>query len=103
MTIAPAPTEIVFDGTDHLPTCPLPVIHLNGTGRTSLLREYQTARQALKNLTGALAKATCHARDYYPLPEPDAFYKARATRQAVFALLDELDEYLIAHTHQIAR
>lgn len=103
MTTSSPSSTATFDGTAHLPPCPLPVIHLNGTGRTTLLREYQTARQALKNLSGALAKATCNARDYYPRSEANAYYQARDTRQAAFALLDELDEYLVAHLHQIAR
>jgi hypothetical protein len=102
MTASPSSTA-TFDGTAHLPPCPLPVVHLNGTGRITLLHEYQTARQALLNLSDALAQTTCNARDYYTRPEPNAYYQARDTRQAVFALLDELDDYLVAHIQQIAR
>ena len=90
-----------FQATEHLPECPLPVVHLNGTGRDTLLREYSEARKAFGNFTRALGDTTCNGRDYYPLSS-DAYSDARRTRDAVHCLLDEIGTYLDDHLAHIA-
>lgn len=86
-----------YTGDNHVEPCPLPVLHLNGTGRATLLAQYQAAEEALDAFCVALARATLHPRDYYPHPEDDAFEQAQATRTQLYALCDELQGYLHDH------
>ena len=83
---------------DRLPTggFTFPVVHLNGTGRETLTREYRAAYDAAKATRESFALVTCHGRDYYPLPG-DAYYDARRVRDAHLRSLDLLIEYLEAH------
>lgn len=74
-----------------------PMIHLNGTGKTSLQSEYREALKALHQAQEALQKATCHPRDFYPYEDPDAFEKARAWRADQHHKLHEVEAYLTAH------
>jgi hypothetical protein len=85
-----------FSATEHLPECPLPVVHLNGTGRETLVSEYLKASKALNAFCAAFAAVTCNGRDYYPISD-DAYSEARKTRLAVFVLCDEIDAYLNDH------
>jgi len=43
-----------------------PTIHLNGTGRKSLLDELEVAHTALNQALVAVGQVTVHGRDYYP-------------------------------------
>jgi hypothetical protein len=54
----------------------IPILHLNGTGRTTLRDEYAAAYDALLKAREAFASTTCNGRDFYP-QGPDAYYKAR--------------------------
>lgn len=53
-----------------------PTIHLNGTDKETLLREYRAAYDKLDEAIEALSKVTVHGRDYYP-QEPGAYITAR--------------------------
>lgn len=44
----------------------IPTIHLNGTGKQTLLDGCQTAREALSNAKEKLMAAAPNGRDYYP-------------------------------------
>lgn len=90
------PTE--YTGDKHLPACPFPVPHLNGTGRKELLAQYQGAMVGLDELTRTLGKCNLHERDFYPHPEGRSAYEdALATRRQVWALIDEISGYLTDH------
>ena len=89
-----------FNGTAHLPACPLPLVHLNGTGRSTLQAEYADAHKAVLWLQDSLASATCHGRDYYVISS-DAYVQARHTRDEAFRLIDELKDYLAAHYYAL--
>ena len=91
-----------FPGSAHLPACPLPVCHLNGTGRDTLQREYRAAHRALRAFRDAFAQTTCNGRDYYPIGD-QAYYQARATRDVALDLITELETYLEAHLDHIDR
>lgn len=84
-----------------IPSYPLPVPHLNGTGRETLLREYREAHQALDAFAMALHRVTCHGRDYY-LAGADALQEAKASRTKIFDLLDEIDSYLEDHIRHLS-
>lgn len=45
----------------------VPMVHLNGTSRQSLIEQQKEIRSAAIVLLTALAGATPHDRDYYPL------------------------------------
>lgn len=97
MTLAlPPASTAVFAATGNLPECDYPYVHFNGTGRDTLLREYQAANNALNAFCYALAQVTCHERDYYP-HGLHAFLDAKRTRAAVFSLCDEIGSYLEDH------
>ena len=57
-----------------------PTIHLNGTSRESLTKEYQTATDALRAAINALAAITINGRDYYP--QGDAAFQVAVNRRA---------------------
>lgn len=54
----------------------IPTIHLNGTGKTTLLDELKVAHGAVTAAVDALRQVTVHGRDYYP-QGPDAYKQAR--------------------------
>lgn len=90
-----------FPGSAILPACPLPLVHLNGTGRDTLQQEFHEAHRALKAFGDAFANITCNGRDYYPIGD-SAYYQARNTRDCAFDLIKELETYLEAHLAHLA-
>lgn len=55
----------------------IPTIHLNGTGRDNLEREYAEALDAVSHAQQVVAKITVHGRDYYPQRDNHAFNQAQ--------------------------
>lgn len=85
---------------DSHPSYPQPHIHLNGTGRATLTRETEEARDSLMAAVKAFKSMTCHGRDFYILNDARAFEKAAAKREDMDWNLTELAEYLDARlTH----
>jgi hypothetical protein len=82
--------------TDTPTDYPLPLIHLNGTGRDTLLQEYRDALTAARAAHRAFAATTCHGRDFYPL-HPGAFAEARDRRDLHMFQLNDLLLYLESH------
>lgn len=73
----------------------LPIVHLNGTGRSTLFREWDDALLACEAAERKLQHATLHARDFYPRDDDLAsYYAARAQRDAQLAKLQEVADYL---------
>jgi hypothetical protein len=70
-----------------------PTVHLNGTGRETLLKEVVDAAHAVDAAWTALAAMTVHARDYY-LQGPNALRQAerehRERLEAIRAVYDDL-------------
>lgn len=81
---------------------PLPRVHLNGTGRRMLTEDYSRAQDTLHAAITDMAKIEFNARDYYILPDPDAFHKARKKRDEMFAKLHEVELYLLAHMEAVS-
>jgi hypothetical protein len=75
---------------------PTPIIHLNGTGRENLTKEYEELRQALKQVEKALNHCTLHQRDYY-VADPQRWEDAKAWRDAQWAHFDALMLYTTQH------
>lgn len=78
----------------------LPLVHLNGTGRDTLTKEYYAAYRSLKTSIEHFLDITCNARDYYPISD-SAYTKARDHRDANFAKLKEVLDYLEAHIEHL--
>lgn len=66
-----------------------PCIHLNGTGKDALVKQQQDVYRALYATLQALAEATPHMRDYYPLGD-EVYARALAEHQRRRAVLDAL-------------
>jgi hypothetical protein len=70
-----------------------PTIHLNGTGRATLSREYGEVVEKLRAALTALDELTVNGRDYYP-QGPDAVQQAieehRARYRQVQAVYDDM-------------
>jgi hypothetical protein len=79
---------------------PLPTVHLNGTGRKMLQDGYMAAYETLEKATEALAAIEFNARDYY-VQEDGAYIKAREERNKMFAHLEHVNEYLVAHLEAV--
>jgi hypothetical protein len=67
----------------------IPTVHMNGTGKETLLREYVNAMNALDMAIDALRFITVHGRDYYPQGN-DAINDAMAQRASHFEKLEEV-------------
>jgi hypothetical protein len=79
----------------------LPTIHLNGTGRQTLLDHYNDAYRALVTAHAAFTEIEFNARDYYP-QGPDAYHRARTERDCALHKFGQLKEYLEAHLIHLA-
>jgi hypothetical protein len=79
----------------------LPTIHLNGTGRETLLAEYHAAYRAVLAARDAFHATTCNGRDFYP-QGPDAYSQARTERDAVLNHFGAIQQYLEAHLIHLA-
>lgn len=77
----------------------LPTVHLNGTSRKDLIRDYETAMTAVHAAFTALQAAAPNGRDYYP-QGPDACGRAEDEHRARLGHLEavhtELTEILMA-------
>lgn len=71
----------------------LPSIHLNGTGKLTLTREYDAAAEALEEFKHKFGQITCHARDYY-VQSPEAYPKARDERNKIWEHIEAVESYL---------
>jgi hypothetical protein len=59
----------------------IPTVHLNGTGKKSLLEELEAADTAIREAIDKLRQVTVHGRDYYP-QGPHAYPQARREMDA---------------------
>lgn len=75
----------------------IPTLHLNGTGKQSLLSELETAHAAVTAAIDALRQVTVHGRDYYVQGE-HAYHQARHEMDARLAALSSVvDDLLNMH------
>jgi predicted DNA binding protein len=73
----------------------IPAIHLNGTGKATLLKEYKEAGMAVIRALKAVQSMTVHQRDYYPKGD-EAWRVARATWERQLSDLDRIRKELTA-------
>lgn len=78
------------------PEFTLPVIHLNGNSRATLLEQYTRADDAAAALVDAFMGIDFHARDYYPRGM-DAFDRARLERNEIRNKIYDVLEYFRQH------
>lgn len=83
------------------PDYQLPVIHLNGSGRQSLLDYYKNAYRKAIELRDSLNTGAFHGRDYYPAGA-GAWAAACDQRREQEQRLAELMRYLEAHLAHLA-
>lgn len=70
-----------------------PALHLNGTGYTTLNREYETAVEALDLAIQKVEAITVHGRDYYPQGD-GAINRAVAEHRARLTALGNVKDQL---------
>lgn len=80
----------------------LPVVHLNGTGRRTLIEDYENASSAVLSAIDSVANIEFNARDYY-VAEPGAWEVARDQRTAILLKLREVQHYLDAHLVHLSK
>ena len=73
-----------------------PMVHLNGTGETTLRREYYHFYKALCKAESAMNEVTFHSRDYYPLGI-HAFSDALEERKEMMISLTKFRLYIMRH------
>jgi hypothetical protein len=78
-----------------------PTIHLNGTGRESLIYQATGAAGAVIRAQQALGEAWPHGRDYYP-QGPDALRAAETQFREWQAALEKVREGLMKLAERIA-
>lgn len=81
----------------------VPTIHLNGTGKSTLMDEYTQALDAVTKARKALADVTVHGRDYY-VQSPSAIQTAldqhaRRMRE-ILEIESDLELILVGITQQ---
>lgn len=74
----------------------LPTIHLNGTGRKALAKDYDEAAEKLQDFLTAWRKIEFHSRDYY-VDGTEAWPRALEQRQQIHGDIIGVEEYLDAH------
>lgn len=79
---------------------PLPLIHINGTGKKMLQEGYSDAAEIAANLRTAFCDIEFHARDYYVISDA-AFTAARNKRAEIRAKIEEIQEYLGEHCEHL--
>jgi hypothetical protein len=79
----------------------LPTIHLNGTGKNALERDYRNARAKVMDALRAFEAIEFNGRDYYP-QGPEAFTQAKLERDFLARKLKDINEYLEAHLEHIS-
>jgi hypothetical protein len=79
----------------------LPSVHLNGTGRKTLLADYQAAYEKVIEFRDAFRSIEFNARDYY-VQSPTAFSEARTQRDSQLNAIGRLMGYLEAHLIHLA-
>lgn len=74
----------------------LPTIHLNGTSRSVLMKDYRTALDAVNNAVNATQETGPNGRDYYPVDGSmqKALAENRARVDRLVAVRDELMEII---------
>jgi len=61
-----------------------PTVHLNGSGKASLLEQYHKVREAIWAAQEAISESHPHGRDYYVQNEPEeCIYGAALQRAAI--------------------
>lgn len=75
----------------------VPTVHLNGTGREALERQYFEAAKATTKALQALREAAPNERDYY-VQGSDAFKRARREHEDRVARMESVKEELY-HLH----
>lgn len=78
----------------------LPVIHLNGNSRETLLKDYFQAYKAAKAALVAFMDIDFHARDYYVISD-EAYGKAKEERFQHAEHLRDLIAYLEEHVESL--
>jgi hypothetical protein len=71
-----------------------PTIHMNGTSRESLSKDYMEAYIAIRDAMDVLAKAGPNGRDYYP-QGPEAIVRAQEHHRDQMMRLNSVAEELI--------
>ena len=75
----------------------MPCIHMNGSGETSLRRQYNELFEAVSEAQNKLLFDTdFHQRDYYPLGD-EAWDKAHQEREEVKKAMDTVYQYARQH------
>jgi hypothetical protein len=70
-----------------------PTIHLNGTGKETLLEELATALDGIATALHTVSQMTVHGRDYYP-QGPQAYQVARIEQERRLRMLMEIQNEL---------
>jgi hypothetical protein len=88
-------TEPTHVESDDPPAPAFPVIHLNGTGYDTLMREYTELLRSANALGKQLSDTTFHARDYYPVE--GSWEKAVTAREEIWSHLKSIEKYAEEH------
>jgi hypothetical protein len=79
----------------------VPMVHLNGTSKQSLLDQYENAIKALEDAKDVLLKSAPNGRDYYP-KGPDAYEIARKQHYSRTAKINQVINELTSIVEEIA-
>ena len=89
---------------------PLPTVHLNGTGKETLLKENVRILSAIADLREAISDCTFHGRDYYvqdnnpamdAFNDDNAFSRAMDERVKHINNISEFAEYIEQHIEHL--
>lgn len=71
-----------------------PTVHLNGTSRADLDKQYEDAYRALGEVVDVVQRAAPNARDYY-VQSPDAYTQARDEHVARLKKLQDVRDEML--------
>ena len=76
---------------------PLPVVHMNGTGKKMLLHGYTDILNAIHVLQDTVKQCEFHARDYYPLGGDHHYAAAVNERYKHNKAIKDFGDYIEEH------
>ena len=81
----------------------IPTVHLNGTGKDTLVNEYVNAMSAMDKAIETFRKITVHGRDYYPQGNNainEALHQRSKQLEELMTVRNELETIAIAISEQ---
>lgn len=84
-------------------TLEYPTIHLNGSSKSTLVKDLRAAYRAVQEAAAAVAQTAPHGRDYYVKEDIESYRKARVQHDTRMEVLRTIAEDLATIAQEIEK